>query len=286
MTERTSSSKSARSIFLEPFNDIDIYVEDTADGYRKIYKELLNKIFKGKIKVEHILPVGDRDQVIGECEKNQELGRRKRVYIVDGDLYLINNNDTKVIGLNGLFVLPRYCIENYLIDESAIIEVYYSIDPELEREEIKDRLNYDNWILANEHKLLELFVIYALCNKYSIEGTVSYKVSHLFSTEKQSRGEICEIKNSARIAQLSQLLIDKIGVDNFEKEKKEIYERVTKVDKKMLKYVSGKDYLFPLLIDRLKGFIKNNANHLSIKIGLSTNCAIQELSNLSNYVIE
>jgi uncharacterized protein DUF4435 len=285
MDERKTSSKSARSIFFEPFNEIDVYVEDTAEGYRKIYRELLNKVFEGKIKIEHVLPLGDRNQVIEECRKNQELGNRKRIYIVDGDLYLINGNDEKSFGLNGLFVLPRYCIENYLIEESAIIEVYYRIDPELDRIQIQSQLDFENWISVNENRLVSLFIIYALCNKYSIKGTVSYKVSKLFANQGQARGEICEIKNKSRIEELSKTLVDKIGQVRFDQEKKELEERIFKVSDKMIKFVSGKDYLLPLLIDKVKHFVKGNASTLSVKIGLAEYCDIKELSELKRFVI-
>ena len=44
MLERRSSAKVAKSVFYEDFNDIDIYIEDTAPGYRKIFKELLIQV--------------------------------------------------------------------------------------------------------------------------------------------------------------------------------------------------------------------------------------------------
>src|SRR5579883_2328839 len=143
MLERLVSSKSARAILLEDYNDLDVYVEDTSDGYRKIYKELLNKVFDGQLTIQHILPIGDRNQVIQECYKNQIPNGRKKIFIVDGDLYLLNN--TNIINLNGLYVLPRYCIENYLLDETAIVEVYYEEDPSLEKNQIEVGLDFKNW---------------------------------------------------------------------------------------------------------------------------------------------
>ena len=123
MFERTSAAKSAASIFYEEYNDIDIYIEDTAKGYRKIFKELLNKALDSKFEIDQVFPIGNREEVIAECEKNQLNSGRKRVYIVDGDLYLLNGNDRD--DLKGLFVLPRYCIENYFFSLTSISEIAY-----------------------------------------------------------------------------------------------------------------------------------------------------------------
>ncbi len=286
MLERRVETLSAKSIFFHDYNDIDIYVEDEAEGYRKIYKEILNKIFDGKLKVEYILPLGSRNNVIKECGKNQNLGGRKRLYIIDGDLYLINGNDNKTNGLKGLFVLPRYCIENYLIDEKAITEVFYIQDNDYEREILANKIDFPNWISANETKLFELFVIYAICNKLNISNTVSYKVYQLYSTNNDEKGLVCETKNAIRIEELSKKIIAVIGEENFLNEKRNIIDKIGHERNKMIRYVSGKDYLFPLLIERIKTIIKITSSNLNIKMRLSQHCDVNELSEIHKYIIE
>lgn len=135
MPERKDNSKSARSVLLEDFNDLDIYIEDTAIESKKIYKELLKRVFQGKYKLEDIFPIGSCSNVITQWEKSKKNpDSRKKIFVIDGDFTLINNDlldriDNKLHSdLKGLYVLPRYCIENFLIDEESLLDVAHDED--------------------------------------------------------------------------------------------------------------------------------------------------------------
>lgn len=56
MLNRRLAAKSASSLFYEEYNDVDIYIEDTAEGYRKIFKELLNKALGTNFNIELSIP--------------------------------------------------------------------------------------------------------------------------------------------------------------------------------------------------------------------------------------
>lgn len=280
MLERKSSAKVAKSVFYEDFNDIDIYIEDTAPGYRKIFKELLIRVFSNELKIDQIFPVGSRDMVIEECSKNQE-GNRKRIFIIDGDLYLLHENNQ--INLKGLFILPRYCIENYLIHETSIIDVLYEEVPELEKVQIANDLKFNDWIKANDTILTELFKIYALCKKYfPQEQTVAYKVSNLC---KDNSGELCSTKVSLRIESLKQKLISLIGESIFTIEYEKLSQRIANESHKMLRYASGKDYLFPLINMRLRRLIETHPTNLNLKLRIAGKCDLLELKDIKEYVI-
>ena len=282
MIERKLKSKSARSILFEEFNDIDIYVEDSAVGYKKIYKELLNKAFENKVKIEHIIPIGDREQVIKECRNNQDNINRKRVYIVDGDLYLLSVNQPNPI--NGLYVLPRYCIENYLVSKNSLIKVLYEDEPELEKNEIENRMDFQEWLSKNEKPLLSLFILYSLCKRYCPEiQTVAYKVNKLCS---DATGTVCPIKTEKRIIELKSHLENKIGKIKSEKEISILEEKLEKEENTFIKYISGKDYFLPLLFARIKNKVRSTSDPLNLKLRLAIHTEFNDLKTLPDFVIE
>src|SRR5690242_18796316 len=79
------------SFLFRRYNDIDIYVEDTAN--RNMYEVLFNRMLEGHAKVERIFQLGGREAVIASCKNDQQDTHRKRIYIVDGDFdYLLGNS--------------------------------------------------------------------------------------------------------------------------------------------------------------------------------------------------
>lgn len=282
MFDRSVAAKSASSIFYEEYNDVDIYIEDTATGYRKIFKEILNKALGSRFSIEQIFPIGNRDEVIAECERNQAYTGRKRVYIVDGDLYLLNGGDRE--DLKGLFVLPRYCIENYFFNEESFVKTAYEEDAEMDIDDIINGLDFNYWFAENEKILLELFIIYAICFKnMPSEQTVGFKVSKLCSSNS---GIVCPVKINNRISELKGKLISFFGEERLDFEIQLIKERIKQKDKKLLRFVSGKDYLLPLMITRLQSFLKFSLNSTTLKIRLALKSEVEELSTVETYIFE
>jgi hypothetical protein len=282
MLERRIAAKSASSLFYEEYNDVDIYIEDTAVGYRKIFKELLNKALGSKFSIAQVFPIGTRNEVIAECEKNQEPADRKRVYIVDGDFYLLNGGDRE--DLKGLFVLPRYCIENYFFNEDAIAQTAYEEEAEMEIDDILRGIDFNHWLNENEKTLLELFIVYAICFKHiPSEQTISFKVTKLCSSNS---GIVCPDKINLRITELRNKLIAFFGEERLELEIGIIKEKIKSKDKKLLRFVSGKDYLLPLMIARLQSFLKFSPNSTTLRIRLAIKSEVDELKEIENYIFE
>ena len=98
----------AEDIFYFQFNDVSFYIED--EDQENFFFCVLKNLFSD-IKIEKIFPLNGKDNVIRESTNN--LGNKKKVYIVDKDfddiLCRIKTNDN-------LFYLERYSIENHLIE--------------------------------------------------------------------------------------------------------------------------------------------------------------------------
>ena len=282
MINRGIAAKSASSLFFEEYNDVDIYIEDSAEGYRKIFKELLNKALGTKFKIEQVFPIGNREQVIEACRKNQISDGRKKVYIVDGDFYILNDSTTHL--LNGLYVLPRYCVENFLFCEEAICETADEEECELEIDQIKTHIDFNSWLTQNESLLLDLFIVYAICFKHiPTEQTVSYKVSKLCNSNS---GIVDPEKVKARKDDLRTKLINYFGVERLNTEIEMITDRIKEKDKKLLRFISGKDYLLPLLITRIKSFMRFPSNSITIRLRLAKKVNADELKELEKYFYE
>jgi len=282
MFNRKVAAKSASSIFYEEYNDVDVYVEDTGLGYRKIFKELLRKAFPSEFSIEQIFPIGSRDEVICECKKDQSYSGRKRVYIIDGDLHIINGIEK--IELKGLFILPRYCIENFLLSKESIIHTAYEEDPEMDLEDIELNLGFDNWLQENQDPLTNLFILYAISHKMNpSEQTIGYKVSKLCTS---NNGVVCPIKIDQRIADLKAKILSQLSERELDEEITYLKNRVYLKGDTLLRFVSGKDYLLPLIISRLKSFMKVSSNNLNLKLRLAMKSSAVELRDIKDYIFE
>lgn len=280
--ERALSARKAKSVFYEDFNDIDIFIEDTTIGYKKIFKEILIRAFGNTLTIDQIFPLGGRSEVVEQCKKHQT-NKRKQLYIIDGDLNLINGIQNEE--LNGLYILPRYCIENYLLDENALIYIIEEEDPELKFETIKEKLGFKEWVNTHDSLLINLFTYYGLCFRYlPQERTVKFKVSQLCNQP----GIICETKIKCRVEDLKIKLEEQIGKSKLEEELSIIQQRVNLSNSRMLKFVSGKDYLLPLLTSKILSFAKFpvGANlPIPVKVRLSKLVDINDLNNIVNYTL-
>ena len=84
--ERSIRAKVAKSVFYKEVNDIDIYIEDTTKGYKKLYKNLFSRVFQNKYRVSEVFPIGSRGKVIAQHKIKNSI--RPYLFIIDGDLFL------------------------------------------------------------------------------------------------------------------------------------------------------------------------------------------------------
>lgn len=276
--ERSVQAQSAISVFFEEINDIDIFIEDTAFGYSKLFTILFSRVFKNDYKINKVFPLGGRVAVIEQHAEHSS--ERPSLYIIDGDLFLLNGDSVE--NSNGLYKFPYYCVENILCDPNALISLLDEEEPVKCIDELSGLFNYDNWLQINEDKLFLLFLEYAVSMVLNPqEQTVAFKVSDLVSNNK---GEIDEIKLLARIDSLKSLIINKTSNEMYESTKQEILNNFHGSNLKKLDVISGKDYLFPLLKTRAKSIVKTKIPDLNFKLRLAKNCDIEQLTSAKECV--
>jgi hypothetical protein len=263
-------------------NDIDIYTEDkTAD--KEFYKALFKRLFKESLSVNDVTPLGCKANVLTAYDTQDKKSIRKRLYIVDGDLDLIIGTNRKAE--ENLVVLDSYCIENYLVEESAIIELIYYSNGIEGKDTIKSKLNFSNWLSHNHDCLINLFLHYGLLKKFGGGPKVRNANEFLKQDLKQvilDRTKIAAYSESIKAELLT--LLTELG---YAEPQKTYVEELTRLktlwpihQNSFLRIVSGKSYLIPLLQHRVIHCVnksKSMFNKDSLKLFLANNANLDRL---------
>lgn len=278
--ERSDVAKSARSVFFEDVNDIDIYIEDTATGYSKLFSIIFSRLFEGKYRVKKVFPIGDRNSVIRQ-HSNHSRSDRPSIYIVDGDLFILAGDIVE--NEPGLFKLPVYCIENLLCDHEAIIDVLDEEEPVIARDQIVEMFDYYDWVDKNCELLFQIFIEYSALFKIDpTVKTVAFPVRNFVTSEK---GNLSREKVFKRIEDLRAHSISIVGGTQYEVVRNEMISQFRDEPSEKLRIVSGKDYLFPLLKMRAKSIVKTKMSDINFKQRIAKRCGLARVSQISDYVL-
>lgn len=270
------------SLFFKTKNDVDIFIEDSND--EEFYRSLLFRLTEGK-KINKIISCKCKTELIKACEADQSDRERKRIYLTDGDLDLIT--DTNRTDLKYLFVLDRYCIENYLVDEGGILELLHS-NVVLDKIVIKKQLTFNNYLKSISHSLIELFLHYSITHLHKMgTKTVSNPVGNLCKQYK-TLTIIDTDKVEQKIRDLRLEIISNIGEDVYDETIYSLRQKWPSNLDTLVSIVSAKDYILPLLTFRfkkLKGKESYNLKWESLRIGLAKTANLEPLENLKRTII-
>lgn len=146
----------ARDIFFGEFNDVNFYVED--EDQENLYLEILNRLFD-KVKIDQIFPLGGKANVLVHAADFSSHRFGKSIYIVDKDFDdLLGDKVQK----DNVFYLSKYCIENFLIEERALLEIAVEAQPKKKRDRLLSELMVGDFIsesLKNLDILFRMFFI-------------------------------------------------------------------------------------------------------------------------------
>jgi len=244
-------------------NEIEIFVEDTSN--KNIWRAVLKNFLPSGTKFNDPIQLGGRKKVIEECMNDQIHDSRKKLYIIDGDLDIIRK--TKKPNLKNLYRLRSYCIENYLLNEEAIFEASTIMDPDCSQLEAKNKLKLDLWKSDNKTLLTRIFICYAVANKFAEDHkTVGYHVTRL-TRSHPSNDNICPDKTFRRTFSLYKTSVISNDISSVKNYKNLIEKNCSTID--FHRFVSGKDYLLPLLGARLKNNLKYRLSDASLKVILA-----------------
>ena len=279
------------SKFFSYRNDIDIYTEDK-EADKEFYKALFKNLLGEKIIINDITPLGCKTNVVNAYRNQNKNDGRKKIFIVDGDLELINKNN--VISEKNLVVLDSYCIENYLIEENGIISLLYYSSGTESLENLKNKLNFDRWLSYNATTLTTLFINFAILRK--LGGGPVLQNAHEFLTLNKKQTILDKIKVRKYATTIYNEIITLLttnGLTNSEANKiyLEEYDSIISNWKynndTYLRIVSAKNYTLPLLQFRINHCINKGKSLFpksSLKLFLASHSKLDRLNFLRDRI--
>ena len=139
-------------------NDVEIYVEDTA--VPNLWLKLLRKYLPRNTRLNNVNVLGSRINVIKACKVDQDFDGRRKLYIIDGDLDLLTGRIKPK--LRHLYRLRAYCVENYILNESALISAVMVVNTRIDEDTARQQVDLLGWLERNRKCLESLFVCYAV----------------------------------------------------------------------------------------------------------------------------
>lgn len=273
---RSPRSKYAKSYLFQ--NDIYFFIEDTDKNTVKIMLELIQRAISKDVSIDRLFPIGGRDAVVDKFNTRNSL--RKEVYIIDGDLYLLfNQNAFK----KGLLELKKYCIENYLLDEDAICEVLYEeCTRYTDFKKMKKDFSFMPWLKTQDSYLKKIFLEYAIEKKNNLGiQTVKYKVGQL--QKSNGTNVTCELDKqrvALRVETIRKEIIQRLGRRSYAIDKKLIKHNLYRDNFASLRFASAKDYIFPLLFKRIQKIVERDVNYSAFQFRLAKKCNLDEFEQL------
>lgn len=277
MIVRSSAGKLAKSQFYANFNDVDVYVEDKAAESKKLYVEIFNRALGGALSITQVFPLGPKSEVLRRCRADQGPRTRRAVYMVDGDYeYLLGE---PVPALKRFYRLSRYCIENYLIDAAAIIDVLIDESIEHDEETIRKMFDFAKWQAKASLPLDSLISTLAIAHKRQCDKpTVKIDLSKITGPHSD---QIDSTKVAALVAEYRSAIDTKYGDGTFSDMFAAIKARAAVSSEYFVSaYGSGKNLLMPLMRDRIARRTGINVDYPKFRVKLARRCDVTELTNL------
>ena len=279
--KRSKNALRATSVFYQGFNDVDVYIEDTAVGYKKLFLVLLQRLLEGTVAISQIFPLGGRVEVVAEACKFKARGGRPSIFIVDGDLFLLAGERYHIP--DNLIVLPRYCIENIIFDKNAIVDFLDDEDCNLRHDELDNLLEFDRWKQEMEDCFRELFILFAIAHHLGL-GIKSVSIGYQEFITKDGLQNVDKSRVDLFVAQYISDIVGKVGEVKYLQTRSLIEKNIVEDKCFVSTYVSAKDFLLPLLIFRMRKIVKIRSDNLNIKMRLAKRCAIDDLKSIKDRI--
>ncbi len=282
MLRYSLKAKRLYSRFFNYRNDIDIYTEDEEKD-KEFYTRLFSRLLAGSgVKINDITPLGCKRDVIEHC-KNEPKTDRKKIFIVDGDIDLIFNNN--VANIENLFVLQAYCIENFLIDEKSATEFLYMNIGTDSKEKIKKTLNFEKWLSYNSESLIDLFLHFSIQKEIG-QNFLLYNANRFKKVNNKENILDIEAVKAYKETIRKEILLE-LSEEQYNKILENRRKKWKATNENMLKIVSGKDYLLPLLQFRIQKFksLKGLFSQEAIKLFLAEHCSLDRLKPLKQEML-
>lgn len=268
------------SLFTQHRNSINIYTEDNEKD-KKFYVTLLKRLLDGTgVTVNDIIPLGSYDDVVKACAVDTD--SNPKLYIVDGDIYLMTSPKQSQ---DNLFVLDRYCIENYVIDADSFYKVYDDLDYEHTIDEIKRLANFEEIMDDAVIPFMELFHHFAVSQ--TTQNVFILKDAYQFMGRdgKIESSKIDQEKSFVINDVCKNTCLPKADFNTYLETFKSSYPMTRD---NLIKCVSGKDYLIPYITNCCKSRLSQNIGlkKEGWKFQFVKHCDLSPLNSLKQKILD
>lgn len=271
-------ARAARALgFLKnSYNDIEIYVEDTAN--QNIWLRLLRRLIPDDVNLSSVNMLGGRQNVIKACRLDQATDARKRLYIIDGDFDHVLGR--RKPSLKHLHRLDAYCLENILINEDYLREIVIDFCSNTSASVADSLLDYHGVLEQFETPLRALFLVYAIATKLKAKVKSVGLGSGLLLDSTPEKIRFSAQKILSRAKEILKKLVKQHGYSSVKKVARELQGRAMNLP--VRKVVSGKEYLFQPMFLHLRRACRFNGSEDNLKVLLAKEVQAHRESVLSH----
>lgn len=160
---RSAAGLAARDLFFDQFNDVNFFIED--EDEENLYQAILGRFFP-KLKITQIFPLAGKQNVISHASDPVNSSRAGRsVYIVDKDFDDLLGHK---IYIANLFYLEKYSIENYFLEEDAVVEIALESSPKIDLETLRATISFSTFYKKSVNDLSPLFRLFFAVQRFNL----------------------------------------------------------------------------------------------------------------------
>ena len=251
-----------------------LFFEDS--GAENFYEEIVKKLTPDFRDIR-VICLSGKNSLIEHCQNtNNSTTKPKSLYILDQDFdFLLGKNlkDKSIIYLN------RYSIENYLLEETAIILVIQEEKPRLKN--IAQHLDWPRFFDINLPLLVDLCSMYLISQEFSLGIPSCSEPIQRFTKDTQP-WLICADKVQKYRDEIESLLVLN-GIAASEAELQSIFsDRRLKVSN--VEQFPGKQLVDLARLNIGKKFDMRNVSRESLCFRLAKACTFNSLENLRGHI--
>ncbi len=277
LPQRSLEGLAALDVFYIDFNEVNFFVEDI--DQENLYEIILRRIFPQK-RITRVFPLGGKQEVLKHLNNQISSGDiSKSIYIVDKDLDdLLGSKEHH----DNLFYLDRYCIENYFLEPSAIIDFIIENAPKTNRQDVAAREDFAQKVQDFGDSLKKLFLLFLYIQRNKIGIRNCSLPAENFCQDKKRW-----IIDEQKISNYLESIKDHIRNNNFPQEHHDplsLPDISSEADNHNHILVSGK-YICTLLFHYLKSkYQMGSLSFESFTFRLAKNSSLEELQPLASAI--
>lgn len=272
----TEEGELNRYLFYSDLNEINFIVEDKDKEYE--YETIFKRLFKGKYKIASIIAANGKPGVKQAFEEFGEVDvncpERNNFYIVDGDFDKYIHKDDMVRNEHFIY-LNKYNIENYFIDEKAVLK-FAKGKLHLLDKSVHSVINFTYWKETITQQAGKLFLLYCTVQKIlPTEQNVS-RSEYLFLNSETGFE-----KQNGYETYYDYIVTKKSDIDLDIKDVGEIHDSLDGTD--YFDFICGK-FLLTSLFVYLRGKIKENFTKNELRWALICDFNVSSLNFIKQRV--